>query len=340
MTVRLGLVTERAEMALLVAGVAASAGAQVLRIDRSTTGPEVPALVLVDAMDDSARGALAVRGGHPPGPGGGDWGEPRGAAACIVVHLGGEALAARSAAEEVGADHVVELPAGGSWLAQRLVPARPRPILAVLGAVGGAGATTVSIACAAGAGPDCLLVDADPLSVGMDLALGLPEATTGRWSAVPQTTQPLVEESFRAAFPVLQDVTVVTGPSPAASDDRVANVLRVGREHFRRTVVDLGREPSAVAAGDLVVIVAPATLAGVVASRRLLDRLPTDRVLVGVRPTAWLSARDAGEQLGVAFRELPRLARAAEMADCGDLLGGRTGRAMRHLGGQIWADLA
>ena len=340
MTVRLGLVTERAEVALLVAGVAASVGAHVVRIDHSSIGPEVPPLVLLDAMDESLRRARAGVDAQPHQPVGGDLGGPGARARHIVVHLVGEALAARSAADSVGADHAVELPAGGAWLSDRLVPRPTGPLLAVVGAVGGAGATTLSIACAAGAGPDCLLVDADPLSVGMDLALGLPETSTGGWSAVPQTSEPLVEESFRAAFPVLQDLTVVTGPSPAVGDDRVANVLRVGREHFRRTVVDLGRDPSAVAAGDLVVIVTPATLSGVVASRRLIGRLATDRVLVGVRPTPWLSARDAGEQLGVPFRELPRIARAAEMADCGDLLGGRTGRALRHLGDQVWAALA
>jgi hypothetical protein len=262
-----------------------------------------------------------------------------GAAVRIIVHLAGEAGAARALADVLGAGHVIELPAAVAWLGEHLVPRAGSPVVAVLGAVGGAGATTMSIACALGAGQASLLIDADPLSVGMDLALDLPEVPGGRWAAVPDTGEPLVAESFRSAFPVVEGVTVVTGAAPPAGDRRVASVLRVGREHFTRTVVDAGRAPELVDPGDWTLVITPATLAGVVGTRRLLDRLPTDRVLVAVRPTAWLSARDVAEELGCSVRELPRIPKVAEMTDCGDLLRGRTGRALRRVGADIWGDL-
>jgi hypothetical protein len=62
--------------------------------------------------------------------------------------------------------------------------------------------------------------------------------------------------------------------------------------------------------------------------------------VVALRPTSWLPADEVAEQLGVPVAlEVPRLRRAAELADSGDLLSGRTGRALRTLGEEIWRQL-
>jgi hypothetical protein len=252
---------------------------------------------------------------------------------------------------------VVELPLGAPWLVSQLAPDRGSAVLGIVGAVGGVGATTVAIGCAVGAGPECLLVDADPDSSGLDLPLGIPEGAGVRWSEIPDTPDPLDPVSLRSALPQVGGLTVVTGsgigcglasggggPGAFPGQGRVAGVLGVGRAEFTRTVVDAGRGRPAlrlVGPGDRVVLVLPATLAGVVAGRRLLDGLAAQQVVVALRPTGWLPADEVAEQLGipVAF-EVPRLRRAGELADCGDLLTGRTGRALRNLGEQIWGHLA
>jgi hypothetical protein len=92
--------------------------------------------------------------------------------------------------------------------------------------------------------------------------------------------------------------------------------------------------------GDAVALVLPATLAGIVAGRRVLEGLVAQQAVVLLRPTGWLPADEVAEQLGVPIAlEVPRLRRAAELAECGDLLSGRTGRALRILGEQIWGQL-
>jgi hypothetical protein len=250
---------------------------------------------------------------------------------------------------------VVELPFGAPWLVSQLSPERGSAALAVVGAVGGVGATTVAIACAIGAGPDCLLVDADPESPGLDLPLGIPEGWGVRWSEIPDTVDPLDAGSLRSALPQVGGVTVVTGsgisagpadgggPGGLPGSGRVAGVLGVGRAEFARTVIDAGRGRPPVGLtgpGDVVALLLPATLAGIVAGRRVLDALVAQRPMVLLRPTGWLPADEVAEQLGVPIAlEVPRLRRAAELADSGDLLSGRTGRALRHLGEQIWERL-
>lgn len=279
--------------------------------------------------------------------------EPSSDVPTVVVCRSGEAQRARAAAELLNSPNVVELPLGAAWLSALLAPPAGPGILGVVGAVGGVGASTVAIACAVGAGPDCLLVDADPDSPGLDLALGIPEGSGVRWSQIPESADPLDAGSLRAALPQVAGVTVVTGPDRAGPGDwrrgghmsgptagRVAGVLGVGRSEFARTVVDLGRganSTSLLGPGDAAALVVPASLSGVVAGRRALERLPVEVVVVLLRPSGRLPAADVAEQLGVeAVLEVPNLRRAADLSDCGDLLSGRTRRALRNLGEQVW----
>jgi hypothetical protein len=382
MGVRVGLVGQRADLAVEVAALAARADASVVclgqdELARAVGGvlPRAPVdLVLVDVA--------VIGSGGPENPGaamgvpeggqgfGGDpapgqplvvavddsrAGVPRVGAPVVVLCRSGEGVWARGTAAALGCAHVVELPLGAPWLATQLAPERGSAVVAVVGAVGGVGATTVAIACALGAGPDCLLVDADPDSPGLDLPLGIPEGAGVRWAEIPDTADPLDPGSLRSALPQVGGVTVVTGsgvasglaaggdPGGRPGSGRVAGVLGVGRAEFARTVLDAGRgrlPAGLVGPGDPVVLVLPATLAGVVAGRRALAGLADHEVVVVMRPTGWLPADDVAEQLGVPVSlEVPRLRRAAELADCGDLLSGRTGRSLRTLGEQIWGQL-
>ena len=375
MSVRIGLVGRRADLAVEVGSLAAVAGgASVVSLDLSDVtwaaggsvhGAEVD-LVLVD-VDAVGAGGWEGSGGprdsdgpvgvgpltmghaaaaHARAGGEGPWGRPP--PPTVVICRAGEHEQARALASVLGCAHVAELPLASAWLASQLAPQRGSAVLGIVGAVGGAGATTVAMACAVGAGADCLLVDADPDSPGLDLPLGIPEGQGVRWDQVPDTTDPLDPASLRVALPWVGQVAIVTGTglprrSPAAPGSglgRLAGVVGVGRAEFDRTVVDLGRgpvPPGLVGPGDVLALVLPATLAGVVAGRRILECAHASEVVVLLRPTGWLPADEVAEQLGVpvAF-EVPHLRRAAELADCGDLLSGRTGRALRQLGERIW----
>jgi secretion/DNA translocation related CpaE-like protein len=375
MAARIGLVGTRADLAVEVAALAARTGATVVSVGLGDVwvgaGGATRAgvdLVLVDAaavLDTGAQGS----GGPGDPPRGVRLGADRGVGAhgdrapgaggvvslpVLVLCRAEETGAARDAADALGASHVVELPLGAPWLVAQLAPEHRSTVLGVVGAVGGAGATTVAIACAVGAGRECLLVDADPDSPGLDLPLGIAEGSGVRWPQIPDTDDPLDPGSLRSALPRVGHVSVITGSGlPGASwrpelgwgpvPGQVQGIVGAGRADFARTVVDAGRGRlvgSLLGPGDAVVLVLPATLAGVVAGRRVLADLPTQQVLVLLRPSGWLPADEVAEQLDwpVAL-EVPRLGRASELADCGDLLAGRTGRALGRLGEQIWARL-
>lgn len=262
----------------------------------------------------------------------------------VVIHRSGEAERAVELASAISAAHVVELPTAAAWLQARLRPLDPTPVLAVVGAVGGVGASTVAIACAAGAGPGCLLVDADPRSPGLDLPLGVADGEGARWSAFPDSSEPLVSESVRAALPIVEGISLLTGSLPEPFGNRVTSVLDVGRRAFPRVVLDCGRDigTAALAGGDAAVVVVPATLAGVVSARRVLDELATsgistDRIVLALRPSGWLPREQVVGHLGdLACVEVPKLPRIGELADCGDLLSGRTGHRLRRLGAALW----
>jgi hypothetical protein len=382
MGVQIGLVGQRADLAVEVAALAARVGAGIVSLCPAGAlragGGALPHasvdLVLVDVAVIGAGGlegpgaALGVPdGGHGFG-GDAASGQPqvvagddaragvlRVGAPVVVLCRSGEGGWAREAAATLGSAHVVELPLGAPWLVSQLAPERGSCLLAVVGAVGGVGATTVAIGCALGAGPDCLLVDADPDSPGLDLPLGIAEGAGVRWAEIPDTADPLDPGSLRSALPHVGGVTVVTGsgissglaagcgPGGFPGSGRVAGVLGVGRAEFARTVLDAGRgrlPAGLVGPCDPVVLVVPATLAGVVAGRRALAGLVAHEVVVVLRPTGWLPADEVAEQLGVQVAlQVPRLRRAAELADCGDLSSGRTGRMLRTLGEQIWGQL-
>lgn len=344
MTVRIGFLGDRTDLAVEVASVAMRSGAIVLpgvqhaaglRAGAAEVGREVDLLLAdVDALnDDGPQASTTVAG------------------AAAVICRPDEAARATLAADRLGFRHVVELPTGAAWLEAQVAPPSPSGLVGVLGALGGVGATTAAIACAVGAGRQCLLVDADPHSPGLDLPLGIPEHDGVRWAQIPDAFAPLDAGSLRSALPRVAGCCVVTGPlvpGPPAwgrgpSVGQYSGVLGVGRSQFERTVVDLGRgrDPGELLGpGDAAALVVPATLAGVVAARSALQRLPARRIVVLVRPSAWLSAGEVAEQLGVDdVVVVPHLRRAVELCDCGDLLSGRTGRRLRLLGQRVWERL-
>jgi len=373
MGMRIGLAVRRADLAVEVASLAHGAGGSVYPMDprhddvlgtlagigQSETGdarldpgagPGIDLLLvdvewLEDGSGATGPGMGALWPARPPGRQAGS-AMPVLARAAVLCRTG-EVARARAAADRLGCAHVVELPAGAGWLAEQVSAPAERAVLGVVGALGGVGASTVAVACALAAGPDCLLVDADPDSVGLDLALGIPEGHGVRWAQLPDSAAPLDAPSLREALPQVVGVHVVTGPGgdgpgwgQGGSPGQLAGVLGVGRAQFPRTVVDLGRGAHlarTTAPGDVVALVVPGTVPGVVAGRRVLDRLGGQRVVVLQRPSGWLPEDAVAQQLGVpGTLVVPHLRRLGELADCGDLLAGRTGRLLRGLGEQVW----
>jgi hypothetical protein len=333
------LITTRPEVARIVGELAVRAGVGVIAPAGGTSEAvgDGCRLLVVDGSMDTDRSIDSLdapgRSGVPgrPGP------------PVVVVHLAGEAPVACAFADRAGAVAVVELPAAGSWLVDQMAGPAPSPVLAVVGALGGAGATTVALAGAVSAGGDCLLVDADPRSTGLDLPLGIAVDHGGRWDAVPDTTEPLVANTLRSALPRVLGMTVLTGTAPVPGSARVPAAVAVGRSGFQRAVIDCGRDLAGVPLepGDSLVLVCPATLAGVVGARRVLDATPEGvRAQLAIRPTPWLPTDEIVELLGVAALELPRLPRLAEAADSGELLSGRAGRDLARLGAGVWQALA
>jgi hypothetical protein len=332
------LVAARPEVARIVGELAVRADVGVVAAKRTWEAVgDGCRLVLLDGSTDPDRstgsGEALGRSGMPGRPG----------TPTVVVHLAGEARAASAMAARAGADAVVELPAAGAWLVDQMAHSSASPVLAVVGALGGVGATTVALACAVSAGGDCLLVDADPRSTGLDLPLGIAVDHGGRWDAVPDTAEPLVAHTLRSALPRVSGMTVLTGTPPGPGSARVPAAVAVGRSGFQQTVIDCGRDLGAVplCPGDHLVLVCPATLAGLVGARRVLNGTPEGvRAQLAIRPTPWLPTDEIVELLGAAALELPRLHRAAEAADCGELLSGRAGRDLARLGASVWQALA
>jgi secretion/DNA translocation related CpaE-like protein len=164
----------------------------------------------------------------------------------------------------VGAERVVFLPDGEAWLVDMLAEAvepsqTGAALVAVIGARGGAGATTLASALAvtgARCGRSVLLVDGDPLGGGIDLVLGGERESGLRWPDLGATSGRLPGAALAGALPRLHGVSVL-------SWDR-GDVLRVPPAAVE-AVVDAGLRSS-----DLVVVDLPRTLDD--ASRAVLTR--------------------------------------------------------------------
>lgn len=332
------LVARRADVVLKVAEAAAAAGAVVVSVGPSAPrGPEgtVPDLVLVDAGDPGCVGpGEDASAGDSPTPAVGSQ-RP-----VLAVCLAGESAAARGRALAVGASHLVELPDGAPWLVERMGPSRGRTVVGVVGAVGGGGASTVAIALAVG-GAAGMLVDADPGSAGLDLALGIGDDQGVRWPGIPPGRAPLDPGSLRSALPRVSGTFVLTGGglSAAGIAERLPGLLAAARGMGPRTVVDLGRGGLVAAARpDALLVVLPTTLSGVLGARRLVEELPAGiRVAAVVRPDGWLPVDEVVARVGCpVLGEVPRWRRATELAECGELLAGRTGRSLRSFGARLW----
>ncbi len=187
----------------------------------------------------------------------------------------------------VGAERVVELPAGVELVAELLtdleeVGRGEGVLIGVVGGCGGAGATTLACGLgqvAAARGPT-LVVDLDPLGPGCDRVLALDDAPGVRWDSLATATGRLSGRSLREAVP-RRDGLGVLGWASAASvvdDGAVREALSAARRGHDTVILDLPRSGALVAETvarcSLVVVVVVPTVTGVAAAARWVAALP------------------------------------------------------------------
>ena len=217
----------------------------------------------------------------------------------------------------LGAEHVAFLPDAERWLVERFADAvspRRGVVLAVMGARGGAGATSFAVAlalAAARAGRRTMLVDLDPYGGGVDLAFGAEGVEGPRWHDFVGGSPPASGEALAEALPRCGEVTVLSWSRDGAPDvpsSVVSSLLSAARRGADVVVLDLPRsfdEASRAALGvtDAAFVVCPAEFRAAVAAERVvatLQLLVEDVRLVvrGPSPTG-LTGADVAEAVGV-----------------------------------------
>jgi secretion/DNA translocation related CpaE-like protein len=246
---------------------------------------------------------------------------PRRDRVVVVTDRADDSLAWEAAAK-LAADHVMPLPASQTWLVDRLAAAGAGPgsagrVVSVVGGRGGSGATVLAAGLAVTAvraGLRPLLVDADPLGGGIDLALGGENTAGLRWPDLTGGQSPggrLNAPSLLKALPRVGELCVlswdrsdVLAVEPAA----VRAVLEAGRRGRDLVVVDLPRRADesmtvAVEGSDTVLLMVPADVRGCAAAARMVKVLQPHcsdlRVIVRGPAPAGLKSRDLGRALGL-----------------------------------------
>jgi secretion/DNA translocation related CpaE-like protein len=203
----------------------------------------------------------------------------------VLVGLDPNSSDAWELAVAVGADGVAFLPAGQSWLLDRLAdlvdgPASGGVTVAVVGGRGGAGASTLAAALsvvAAGDGVQTMLLDADPLGGGIDMVLGLEEEVGLRWPELAFADGRVSADSLRLALPRSGSLTMLScgadGPLTLPLEP-VRAVLEASRRSHQLVVADVPRCPDPVtehilAAATVTLLVVPAEVRATGAAARV-----------------------------------------------------------------------
>jgi len=268
------LLTDDDELADAVSRLAAAAGCALRRDSGPSLGSapgEAPLLLLAGA-DVPAAEVLRARAE---------------AAETVLVGLAPVDADWWRRAAEVDADHAAVLPEAESWLLERLADAGEGAggagsVVGVLGGCGGAGASLLAAALASAAaeeGGDVLLLDADPMSGGLDLVLGADELPGLRWGDLAGVAGRLRPDVLRSTVTVADGLQLLTGdrrrggaPGPAALE----SVLTAARRLHDLVVVDLPRRDPAALATVLphcgeVLLVVPGTYRAAAAACCVLD---------------------------------------------------------------------
>jgi secretion/DNA translocation related CpaE-like protein len=319
------LLTEDAQLLEQLLRLVATAGAEATVFQSAAAArPSWAGAPLVLVGDDIA-GAVARAG------------LPRRAAVVLVGSDLDDAGVWRRAVD-LGAEHVVLLPDGESWLLDRCTEAAEGAsrgaLVAVVGGRGGAGATVTATALAVTGlrlGHRTLLVDGDPLGGGIDLVLGGEGSEGLRWSELTGARGRLAPTSLYDALPRVDELTVLSwgrDDGGAVPGEAMASLLDAGRRGSDLVVVDLPRhlaDASRVALdeADVALLVVPAELRATASAHRVLslvrEHCADVRLLVRGPAPSGLDADSVSQALGVPLagqvRAEPGLAAALERGD-------------------------
>jgi secretion/DNA translocation related CpaE-like protein len=259
----------------------------------------------------------------------------------------------------IGAEAVVTLPPDAGALADRLADsiearADPAVTLATIGGRGGAGATALAVALAVRASARQLnvaLVDADPLSGGIDLAAGCEDEPGYRWPALARSRGRVDGSAVLDALPRARRVAVLSHERRDATDvgpDAMSAVISALARACDLVVVDLPRSITPAAAAALhatarTYLVVPAEVRAAASAARLarkIQGLTTDlRLVVRELGLASIDARAMASAIGVSLAAQgpsdPRVTRALEI---GELPGRRARSPLARLADRVLDD--
>ncbi len=220
----------------------------------------------------------------------------------VVLARGGADVEHWRMATAVGAARVLELPLQEEELVQLLGAGRDREsgnggVIAVIGARGGAGASTLAASLALAAsesGAGTLLIDGDGYGGGIDLRLGWEDAPGLRWSGLVVEAGRISGEALHGALPSHGSLSVLSGGRADSSSVSggvdaiaVAAVIDAGRRAGDLVVCDVPRHrgphtDAFLDAADLVVLLVPAELGAVAGAENLAGYLSTRNSNVGL----------------------------------------------------------
>jgi secretion/DNA translocation related CpaE-like protein len=221
-------------------------------------------------------------------------------------------------ATAVGAEHMIFLPEAEAWLVELFACAadpnrRHATVVGVVGGRGGAGATCLAVAVALAGmrrGLRTVLVDADPLGGGIDLALGVEYRRGPRWRDVAAAGGWTPHRLLSDALPNVDELTVLSWNRDGAlfiPPSAMSMLLATARCGSDLIVVDLPRslEESAVSALGMcqtVLLVVPAEVRASAAASRVREAAetfcPDIRVVVRVPGPGGLAPRAVAEAVG------------------------------------------
>jgi secretion/DNA translocation related CpaE-like protein len=184
-------------------------------------------------------------------------------------------------------------------------------VVAVVGGVGGAGASCLASAFAVEAGRRglrVLLVDGDPLGGGLDLLLGMESVEGLRWPDVGPQAGALTARSLTEALPRTGNVWVLAaGRRSAPGELRAGSILAAARRGFDVVVCDVNRQVDRLGSELLVnalltVLVVPEDVRSVAAAANVVERLGRSApslAVVTVRRRPGLSREAVASTLGL-----------------------------------------
>lgn len=193
-----------------------------------------------------------------------------------------------------GVQTVVTLPAGEDWLLAAVAHAGQResvraPVVVVIGARGGAGASVLTASLARTAVLEelhCYALDLDSGGCGLQATMGLDHVPGVGWHDLGRAVGRIPTDVLRRELPVIDGVRVLTWTQPGTPlpmPGVAASIVDAASRDADLVVVDLARwllltanpdstlAAEVLARADMVLVVCPADVRSATAARRLLS---------------------------------------------------------------------